>query len=238
MLLVKQAVNLLRHMRLKNYSGIIFLSLLVFSCVNPPDNFPTVPDITYESLEFVPTNGPDSLIFGLRFRDAEGDLGLSATDINPPFNSVTYQRDPAGNLITYDTRPPEAPDYNPIDWVIDPIINNQIVKDTIWVEQNSNQFNIFVKFFIKRQGTFTEFKWEEAPFFTTFNGRFPRVLTTGEGQAVEGNIKYGMLSSGWESIFRNDTIRIDVEIQDRMLNRSNSASSPEVTLRQITRTSL
>jgi hypothetical protein len=44
-----------------------------------------------------------------------------------------------------------------------------------------------------------------------------------------------MLSSGWESIFRNDTLRIDVEIQDRALNRSNQVSSPDVTLRQITR---
>ncbi|HAZ25889.1 MAG TPA: hypothetical protein DCY95_15970, partial [Algoriphagus sp.] len=56
-----------------------------------------------------------------------------------------------------------------------------------------------------------------------------------EGQAVEGNIKYAMLSSGWEAIFRNDTIRIDVQIQDRQLNRSNEVSSPELTLRQITR---
>lgn len=222
-------------MRLKNYSGIIFLSLLAFSCVNPPDNFPSVPDITYESLEFVPINGPDSLIFAFRFRDAEGDLGLSATDINPPFNAVTYQRDVVGNLINYTARPPEAPNYNPIDWVIDPIINNQIVKDTIWVKQNPNQFNIFVKFFIKRNGTFTEFRWEDPPFFTTFNGRFPRILNNEEGQSVEGEIKYGMLSSGWQSIFRNDTLKIEVEIQDRMLNRSNSASSPEVTLNQITR---
>lgn len=225
-------------MRLKNYSGIIFLALIAFSCVNPPDNFPSVPEIEFESIEYVPVQGPDSLIFGLDFKDAEGDLGLSATDINPPFNAVTYIRDNAGNLITYSERPPEAPDYNPIDWVIDPIINNQVVKDTIWVEQNPNQYNIFVQFFIKRDGVFTEFKWEDPPFFTTFNGRFPRVLTTEEGQAVEGNIKYGMLSSGWESIFRTDTIRVDVEIQDRQLNRSNLVSSPEVTLRQITRPDL
>jgi hypothetical protein len=44
-----------------------------------------------------------------------------------------------------------------------------------------------------------------------------------------------MLSSGWESIFRTDTLRIDVQVQDRQLNRSNEVSSPDVTLRQITR---
>lgn len=222
-------------MRFKSQLGLFFLLVASFACVNPPENFPTVPQITFESLEYVSTAGPDSLIVDVKFQDAEGDLGLSATDINPPFNAVDYQRNPAGNLITYANRPPQAPAYNPVDWVIDPIINNQVVKDTIWVKQNPNQYNIFVRFYIKRNGKFTEFKWSDPPFYTTFNGRFPRILTTEEGQAVEGNIRYGMLSSGWQSIFRTDTIRVDVEIQDRELNRSNQVSSPEVTLKQITR---
>ncbi len=222
-------------MRFKNYSGIIFLLASATACINPPDDFPSTPLITFESIEYVPTAGPDSLIIGINFKDAEGDLGLSATDINPPFNSFTFQRDASGNLITYGKRPPEAPPFNPIDWVINPIVNNQIVQDTIWVKPNPNQYNIFVRFFIKRSGTFREFRWQDPPFFTTFNGRFPRILNTEEGQSVEGNIKYGMLSSGWEAIFRNDTIRVDVEIQDRALNRSNQVSSQEVTLRQITR---
>lgn len=222
-------------MRFKSHFGLFFLLVASFACVNPPENFPTIPQITFESLEYAPTSGADSLIVGIKFQDAEGDLGVSATDINPPFNAVNYQRDNVGNLITYAKRPPQAPSYNPVDWVIDPIINNQVVKDTIWVVQNPNQYNIFVRFYIKRNGKFKEFKWSDPPFFTTFNGRFPRILTTEEGQAVEGNIRYGMLSSGWQSIFRTDTIRVDVEIQDRELNRSNQVSSPEVTLKQITR---
>ena len=222
-------------MRFKSHFGLFFLLVASFACVNPPENFPTIPQITFESLEYAPTSGADSLIVGIKFQDAEGDLGVSATDVNPPFNAVNYQRDGVGNLITYAKRPPGAPNYNPVDWVIDPIINNQVVKDTIWVVQNPNQYNIFVRFYIKRNGKFKEFKWSDPPFFTTFNGRFPRILTTEEGQAVEGNIRYGMLSSGWQSIFRTDTIRVDVEIQDRKLNRSNQVSSPEVTLKQITR---
>jgi hypothetical protein len=222
-------------MRFKSHLGLFFLFIASFSCISPPEDFPSVPRITFESLEFVSLPGPDSLIVDLKFQDAEGDLGLSSTDVFPPFNSINYQRDAAGNLITYSKRPTQAPSYNPIDWVIDPIINNQVVKDTVWITQNPNQYNIFVRFFIKRNGKFTEFKWSDPPFFTTFNGRFPRILTSEEAQAVEGNIKYGMLSSGWQSIFRTDTIRIDVEIQDRQLNRSNLVSSPEVTLKQITR---
>lgn len=223
-------------MRFKNYSGLLLVTALSWtSCISPPDNFPSVPEIEFSTIEYVQTSAQDSLIVSVDFKDAEGDLGLSPTDINPPFNPLIYKRDVAGNLITYANRPPEAPSYNPIDWVIDPIINNTVVKDTIWVEQNEDQYNIFIRFYIKRNGRFTEFRWQDPPFYTTFNGRFPRILTTEEGQSVEGNIKYRMLSSGWESIFRTDTLRIDIEIQDRALNRSNQVSSPEVTLRQITR---
>lgn len=222
-------------MRFKSYLGLFFLFIADFSCISPPEDFPSVPRISFESIEFVSLPGPDSLIIDIKFQDAEGDLGLSSSDILPPFNALDYQRNNFGSLITYAQRPPQAPSYNPIDWIIDPIINNQVVRDTLWVKQNPNQYNIFVRFFIKRNGRFNEFKWSDPPFFTTFNGRFPRILTTEESQAVEGNIRYGMLSSGWQSIFRTDTIRVDVEIQDRLLNRSNQVSSPEVTLQQITR---
>ena len=223
-------------MRLKNYSYLLFgFALLGYSCISPPENFPSTPEIEFSSLEYVGTPGQDSLLLTLNFKDAEGDLGLSATDITPPFNPLNYKKDAAGNFITYSRRPITAPSYNPIDWVIDPIINNTIFKDTLWVEKNDNQYNIFVRFFIKRNGQFREFRWQDPPFFTTFNGRFPRILTTEVGQAVEGKITYRMLSSGWESIFRNDTLRIDVQIQDRALNRSNEVSSASVTLKQITR---
>lgn len=223
-------------MRFKNYSGLILVAAIGWtSCISPPENFPSVPQIEFSTIEYVQTAGQDSLNISVDFKDAEGDLGLSATDLNPPFNPLFYKRDVSGNLISYSNRPPEAPSYNPIDWAVDPIVNNVEVKDTIWVEVNEDQYNIFVQFYVKRNGQFTEFRWQDPPFYTTFNGRFPRILTSEDGQSVEGNIKYRMLSSGWESIFRSDTLRIDVEIQDRALNRSNKVSSPEVTLRQITR---
>ena len=124
-------------MRLKNYSYLLFgFALLGYSCISPPENFPSTPEIEFSSLEYVGTPGQDSLLLTLNFKDAEGDLGLSATDITPPFNPLIYKKDAAGNFITYSRRPITAPKYNPIDWVIDPIINNIIFKDTIWVEKN------------------------------------------------------------------------------------------------------
>ena len=219
----------------KNY--LILLSIIFISgaCISPPGDFPSTPEISFRDLNFSTTDGADSLILTLNFKDAEGDLGLNPNDVAPPFNPVTFIRDQAGKLIVYSARPVEAPSFNPIDWVINPIVNNIVVRDTVWVDQNKDHNNIFVRFFIKRNGVFTEFKWEAPPFFTTFNGRFPRIINGSEVLPVEGRIKYSMLSFGWNSIFRNDTLRIDVEIQDRALNRSNVASSLEVTLNQIRR---
>ncbi|MBW3466200.1 hypothetical protein [Arthrospiribacter ruber] len=219
----------------KNFLYLIFIASFIASCVQPPENFPSVPEISFEDMAFSTSSGSDSLIIKIGFRDAEGDLGLNPTDVDPPFQPVDFRRNSSGELITFANRPPTAPPYNPLDWVINPIVNNMVVRDTIWVDQNDNHNNIFVKFFIKRNGNFTEFRWQDPPYFTTFNGRFPRIFNGNQGQPVEGSLQYAMLSFGWQSIFRNDTIRIDVQIQDRALNRSNIVSSPEVTLNQIRR---
>lgn len=220
---------------LKNYLFIFISTIWMMSCVSAPDNFPSVPEINFERMEFLSSTSGDSLVVVVGFKDAEGDLGLNPTDIDPPFNPRNFVRTSQGSLIFFGNRPPDAPNFNPIDWAINPTVNNVVVRDTVWVQPNENHFNIFVRFFIKRNGRFNEFRWQDPPFFTTFNGRFPRILNSNAATPVEGSIRYAMISSGWESIFRNDTIRIDVQIQDRALNRSNTASSPEVTLNQIRR---
>lgn len=223
-------------MKVVNKTILLLLLSVGFSCISPPEDFPTVPEISFNNVEFVVTNDADSLIVTLNFRDGEGDLGLNPRDINPPFNELEYQVNNQGTLITYKNRPAEAPSFNNRDWIIFPLINNIVIRDTIWVKENPNYYNIFVKFFIKRSGQYTEFKWSDAPYFTTFNGRFPRILADERERAIEGNIRYGMLSLGWNSIFRNDTIRLDLQIQDKQLNLSNQVSSPDFTLAQIRRT--
>lgn len=223
-------------MKVVNKTILLLLLSVGFACISPPEDFPTVPEISFNNVEFVVTNDADSLIVTLNFRDGEGDLGLNPRDINPPFNELEYQVNNQGILITYANRPAEAPSFNNRDWIIFPLINNIVIRDTIWVKENPNYYNIFVKFFIKRSGEYTEFKWSDAPYFTTFNGRFPRILADERERAIEGNIRYGMLSLGWNSIFRNDTIRLDLQIQDKQLNLSNQVSSPDFTLAQIRRT--
>ncbi len=222
-------------MKVKN--PLISLAFLVgwSACVSPPEDFPTIPDIDFRNMEFVQTSNADSLILTINFRDAEGDLGLNARDIFPPFNELNFPTDEAGNFITYSNRPAEAPNFNDRDWVIFPLVNNVEIQDTLWVKENPDYYNIFIKFFIKRSGEYTEFKWSDPPYFTTFNGRFPRILEEERNRAIEGQIRYSMLSLGWNSIFRTDTLRLEVQIQDRALNQSNTVSSPDFTLAQIER---
>lgn len=223
-------------MKAKRYTyQLISAVLLATGCVSPPDDFPSVPQITFKDMEYVETSSADSLAIFIGFKDAEGDLGLGPRDIDPPFHPLDYQKDNNGELITYSNRPPEAPDFNNRDWEVEPLVDNTVVKDTVWVKINPDQYNIFIKFFVKRGGDYTEFNFSGPPFYSTFNGRFPRILTDDKERAIEGTIKYAMLSLGWNSVFRTDTIKIDVQIQDRNLNKSNVVSSPDFTLAQIRR---
>lgn len=212
---------------------LILVAGITVSCISPPDDFPTVPQIGFKNIEYIETNSSDSLVVSVDFRDSEGDLGLNAREIDPPFHPLDYPKDADGNLITYGNRPTEAPTFNNRDWEINPVINNVEINDTIWVKVNPDQYNIFIKFFIKRSGNYTEYDFSGAPFYSTFNGRFPRILTEERDRAIEGTIRYSMLSLGWNSVFRNDTIKIDVQIQDRQLNKSNVVSTPDFTLSQI-----
>ncbi|WP_375583877.1 hypothetical protein [Cyclobacterium xiamenense] len=223
-------------MKLKNnIRFLLFIFAAGTGCISPPEDFPTVPRIEFNGMEFVQTPGADSLIVSIQFQDAEGDLGLNARDIFPPFNELNYLTDENGNFITYSNRPDDAPDFNNRDWVIFPLINNVEIQDTLWVSENPDHYNIFVDFFIKRGGNYTEFDWSAPPFFTTFDGRFPRMLEEERPRSIEGQIRYAMLSLGWNNIFRTDTIRLEIQIQDRALNRSNVVSSPDFTLSQIER---
>jgi hypothetical protein len=68
----------------------LFCALLsLASCFAPPD-FPDRPSVSFVGIEGQKTvdllgNELDSLTITVRFRDGDGDLGLSSTDVNPPF---------------------------------------------------------------------------------------------------------------------------------------------------------
>lgn len=76
--------------------------VLFNSCFDPPQ-YSIVPNIEYQNIEFVEVGGfsdADSLILYLDFRDGDGDLGLSNTDVSDPFHDSNYfLEDGAGGFI-------------------------------------------------------------------------------------------------------------------------------------------
>jgi hypothetical protein len=75
--------------------------LAVSACFDPPQ-FGLVPLIDYESIyyrEAKAVGERDSLVLGISFKDGNGDLGLSATQIEPPFHDLNYYLASNGNII-------------------------------------------------------------------------------------------------------------------------------------------
>ena len=219
--------------RILVYIGIISFFALSF-CSRPPE-LPVVPSIDFEDIQFKEVDGPDSLIISIFVQNGDGYFGLTSSDIYEPYqayNVIFYQN---GDTIFYGDNP-DMPPYNPLDYIITRD-NDGNPQDTAWVELNPNHYNIFVRFFEKRNGQYEEFDWRQPPYYQTFDGRFPLLNTKIEDQMLvirplEGSLRYGMTSSGWLFLFR-DTLKIEVMIQDRALNKSNVVSTPDFTLDMI-----
>lgn len=86
---------------------VAFIAIILGSCFDPPE-FPNVPEIAYNDIEFLPgkPGEPDSLVVRIDFRDGDGDLGLSSENIRHisfPYNSVTYYQAVNEQLVALNT---------------------------------------------------------------------------------------------------------------------------------------
>ncbi len=75
--------------------------LAVSACFNPPE-FPLSPEIDFEGIYFREARQPgevDSLVLTISFRDGNGDLGLTATQIEEPFHDENFYLANNGELI-------------------------------------------------------------------------------------------------------------------------------------------
>jgi hypothetical protein len=220
---------------MKYFIGIFFIFILIIGACSRPPELPVVPTIEFEYVEFKEVDGPDSLIVSIKFEDGDGDMGLTSGDITEPYQPYDVVLDQNGDTIRIGSRP-GLPEYNPIDYIILRDGDGEAI-DTILVEINPNHYNYFVRFFPKKNGQYTEFDWRDAPYYQTFDGRFPllnRDVDDGrlKERPLEGSLRYGMTSSGWLFLFR-DSLKISVQIQDRALNKSNIVESPDFTLDMI-----
>jgi hypothetical protein len=65
---------------MKATQGLVMIAFLgMVSCFNPPE-YPVVPNIEFDNISFVEGTDTDSLILSLRFKDGDGDIGLSDAD--------------------------------------------------------------------------------------------------------------------------------------------------------------
>lgn len=90
---------------MKLIKGLALLSFLVIifgSCFDPPE-FPVVPEIEFEKIEFIDSPTPsvfDSLILYIHFKDGDGDLGFneSTEDISDPYHNAYFYQENNGNI--------------------------------------------------------------------------------------------------------------------------------------------
>jgi hypothetical protein len=235
-------------MRVKPWFLGVYVGLAgLLSCFDPPE-FPIQPAIEFKEVSFKEvgtTSDPDSIVLVLDFKDGDGDLGLSANETDEPYNDKYYFVSSAtGELITYkfygepgfESLPPFADPYNCTNWIINPLIEGQVVNDTVYFELNPNHFNIFVQFFVKQNdGTFKEFNWLTEFKFPNcgiaFHGRFPVLSKNLERKIpLEGTLRYGLASTGFKVLFGAKTLKLRVWIQDRALNVSNTVETNEFNL--------
>lgn len=227
----------------------VVVGLGLFSCFDPPE-YPLTPEIEYQNLVFVDVpdaSEPDSLLLFIKFRDGDGNLGLQPNETGCYlagndticFNEKNYffsLQD--GHYLNYEdkrTNPnlADLPDYvKPFDCINWEIVydNTSQPQDTLYFELNENHYNIFVDFLVKQpDGSFEEFDWREE-FCTTYDGRFPilaKEKDLSKATPLEGTLRYAMLSTGFKFQFSIKTLKLRVQIQDRLLNKSNVIETPE-----------
>lgn len=90
-----------------------FLGAVVSACFDPPE-FGLVPSIDFENIYFREAKGVgerDSLVLTISFRDGNGDLGLSSTQIDEPYHDLNYylaingKITPVGKYTAYSNLP-------------------------------------------------------------------------------------------------------------------------------------
>lgn len=181
-----------RQMRLKWCTLLpILASFFATSCFDKAPAYSVTPSIEFSSFCFRDSKNEsdaDTLVLSLKFRDGDGDLGLSASDpgdSEAPFNEKFYfQKQPNGSLVKltkylktsmlnyqdkrlnplYDTLPSFVPPFSCTKWevITDGNTTRPKVLDTLYRIFNPYHYNINVDFYTKNfDGSFTKFDWNK-----------------------------------------------------------------------------
>lgn len=241
----------------------LLISMTLFiGCFDPPE-FPVEPTISFERIRYINVEGgSDSLILSFNFEDGDGDIGLNSNQSLAPFHSFNLVIDSRDSLVTFsdsNVQPPfftadpldnivlfsesdNRPQFNCNEWFIngadEDLFFGDLPFDTIYVQPNVFNKNIYIDFFRKSQGEYTLINNELSPgdaCTEDFDARIPVFDSDNVGRSLSGTINYALLSQGFPILFRNDTIKLEFFIYDQALNRSNVAETPDFVLANITR---
>ncbi|HYC86551.1 MAG TPA: hypothetical protein VEB86_15065 [Chryseosolibacter sp.] len=113
-----------------------------------------------------------------------------------------------------------------------------VITDTLYHTSNPNHYNIEVDWFILvdpnssvHETRYREYDWKKER-CTTYDGRFP-ILSETNNTALDGTLRYSMESRGFQILFGGKTMKLRVQIKDRLLNKSNIIDTGDFTLESI-----
>ncbi len=205
---------------------LLAIPILFFGCKRPPD-YPDIPEITFESIEYIEADGMNSFFDTIRlavyFQDGDGDLGLNADQIDDPYNPYNVELDINGDSIRFGD--PGATSFNFYDYEV-------VGSDSFKVERNPHFFNFLVEFYEETSpGTFEHKDYRNWCINNNvcipFHGRFEPLSEGSKTEPLEGTISYSMLSSQ----FPKGNVKFKIKIFDRSLNESNTVESTIINIK-------
>lgn len=225
----------------KNLLWLLLIFFSANSCQDRP-TFPLTPSIGLNEFYFqeIQDLSLDSLILKIKFEDGDGDLGLDADQTQPPYHIYDAVTKTNGDTLRYGD--PGAPeDYDCVNYEIlrkETSVNGSLVvtADTIYVDRNPDHFNFFLTFLVKEDdGSFREYNPAlERNCAPPYNGRYFVLNTARDIRPLTGELQYSLVS-GFRLLFRNDIIKIRIQINDQALNRSNILETDEFSINDIIR---
>jgi hypothetical protein len=240
------------------------LSVGLNACFENP-KYPVVPQIEILNDELYfgksTSEGSDSIVVALRFKDGDGDIGIDDSFKDPTFSLEKFYflydaNEP--NILRYTTfeksnvnyqfkknnpqfdLPEFTPPFSCSNWQVKRNVSNQPL-DTIYTEFNSDFNNVIIEYLIKQtDGTFKKYDIDEVFLYpdcgdrTLGGGRIPNLSkNVGNPTPLDGKIVWSIKSFGFDAIFSIKVLKLRIYIKDRALHKSNIVESKEFTLQSI-----
>jgi hypothetical protein len=219
-------------------------------CFTQP-TYPIVPQISFSSICYGKSAArQDSIYVELNFKDGDGDIGLNDLDTLSDTYARKFNYLFQNKLVTYKTKrlnpqltingktlPNFVSPFNCTNWEVEIDKKTRQPIDTLYVEYNPNYYNIVVDFYID-DGTNNFVKYDFAAnfkypgcFINGFNGRVPILSSDlGKKSPLDGKLRYAMRSLAFDVILSNRRFKLEITIQDRALNKSNTVLTDVYTL--------